>query len=313
MPVIRINAEGATPVLHRGTGSWAEALRRSDPGTGPVVVMIHGYKYRPGDPRHCPHRHILALQPDDHPYRSPSWPRQLGFGAGAAEEGLAIAFGWSARGPLWAARRRAVEAGRALAQVLRTVEARHPGRPVHMMAHSLGLELCMEALHHLPAGAVQRIIAMTGACYGSRVQAALGSEAGQTAELINVTSRENDLFEALFEWVIAPPARGDRGIGLSVAARNAVTVQIDHPAVLDALERLGQPLAAPERRVCHWSAYTRPGILRFYTALLRRPEAYPLSLLQQVLPPESAARWSRLTALPDRPSGISLARGWRGA
>lgn len=301
MPVIRINAIGTAPALHRGNAGWAATLDRQDNGLGPVVVMIHGYKYRPDDPRHCPHRHILSLQPDDLPYRSPSWPRQMGFAAGHADEGLCIAFGWQARGPLWVARRRAIEAGQALAQVLAHLSARHPGRPVHMMAHSMGIELCMEALHHLPAGTVSRIIAMTGASYRARVSAALDTAAGRGAELINVTSRENDLFEAMYEWIIAPPVRGDRAIGLTVDAPNAVTLQIDCPETLTHLQRIGLPLGRAERRVCHWSAYTRPGILRLYHGLLRQPQAYPLDLLRRGLPDAPAPRWSRLLALPDLP------------
>ena len=288
-------------------------LDRSEPGggNGPVVVMVHGYKYKPGDARHCPHRHVMALQPDDLPYRSPSWPRQLGFGAGHAEEGLAIAFGWQARGAIWAARNRAVAAGRALADVVAALQARTPNRPVHMMAHSMGIETCLEALHHLQPGAVQRIISMTGASYHTRVHEALQTPAGETVEFFNIVSRENDLFEAMYEWLIAPPVRGDRAIGKRLDSPNAVTVQIDCPDTLDVLARFGQPLGRPERRVCHWSAYTRPGILRFYNALLRRPDLFPLEALKRDLPGQTTPRWSRLLSLPDlRPAYGLPERAW---
>jgi len=36
---------------------------------------------------------------------------------------------------------------------------------MHMTAHSLGANLTVEARHHLPAGAVSRIISMTGASW----------------------------------------------------------------------------------------------------------------------------------------------------
>ncbi len=308
MPLIRINAAGTKPVLHRALDDWRTRLERSDPGTGPVTVMIHGYKYLPDDPHHCPHRHILAFQPEDGPHRSPSWPRQMGFSAGQRDEGLAVAFGWQARGALWAAKRRAIEAGQALASVLAHLHARHPARPIHMMAHSMGAELCMEALHHLPAGAVQRIIVMTGAVYHARATRALATPAGQTAELINITSRENDLFEAMYEWLIAPPEPGDRAIGLRVVAPNAVTLQIDCPETLAQLEQMGHPLGPSERRMCHWSAYTRPGILRLYNALLRRPDLFPLERLRRIAPVSPAPRWSRLVALPDVPSPLPVAQ-----
>lgn len=301
MPVIRINADGARPGLHRNPMPWQTALERTDTGTGPVIAMVHGFRYQPGDPRHCPHRHILSLHPDDTPYSSPSWPRHLQFGAGHSHEGLAIAFGWRARGALWQAHKRAGEAGRALAEVLAHIHARHPNRPIHMLAHSMGIELCLEALHHLPAGAVGRIISMAGASYRTRVNTALATPAGKRAEFINVVSRENDIFEAMFEWIIAPPCRGDRAIGLGVTPPNAVTLQIDCADTLDHLDRIGQPVGDPDRRICHWSAYARPGILPLYNALLRRPGSYPLDLLRQGLPPAPARRWSRLLILPSLP------------
>lgn len=308
MPVIRINAEGDRPMLHRSPRAAALELQRSDPGTGPAVVMIHGYKYLPGHPVHCPHRHILALHPQDIPFRPPSWPRQLGFGVGRADEGLAIAFGWHARGALWQAQRRARAAGRALAAVIRQLHHRAPGRPVHVIAHSMGTELAVEALHHLPRGAVGRIISMTGACYQSRVGEALKADAGQTAEFINVTSRENDAFDFMFERLIAPPRAGDRAIGHGLDAANAVTLQLDCAGTLDHLDRLGAPIGRPERRVCHWSAYTRPGVLRFYHDLLRHPHATPLSLIRGGLPHRPDPRWSRLFAPPALPVPLPFAQ-----
>ncbi|MEX0284227.1 MAG: alpha/beta hydrolase [Paracoccaceae bacterium] len=308
MPMIRINAIGTDPVLHRGQGSWRTALERTDTGTGPVIVMIHGYKYLPDDPDNCPHRHILALQPDAEHHKSPSWPRHMGFNAGHKDEGLAIAFGWHARGALWTAKRRAIEAGQALAQVLAQLHRQNPARPVHLMAHSMGVELCAEALHHLPAGAVQRIIAMSGAVYHDRVVRALATPAGLKAELINITSRENDVFEAMYEWLITPPVRRDRAIGLHVDAPNALTLQIDCATTLECLNRLGQPLAQSARRVCHWSSYTRQGALPLYRTLLRQPERFPLDLLRRGLPEIPSGRWSRLIARPNLPGLMPMAQ-----
>lgn len=298
MAVIRINAIGEQPALHRSPEPVDQALRRAGAAAGPAIVMIHGFKYLPGHRIHCPHRHILALQPEALPWRAPSWPRQLGFGAGHGDEGVAVAFGWQARGALWAAQRRAVEAGRALAQVIATLHHQRPERPVHIIAHSLGSELALEALHHLPRGAVGRIISLAGACHRSRTQAALATEAGRAADFINVTSRENDPFDFLFERLITPPRPGDRAIGQGLEAPNAVTLQLDCPGTLQHLERLGAAIAAPERRICHWSSYTRPGVLQFYKDLLRRPESLPLSVIRRGLPQDAAPRWSRLIAPP---------------
>lgn len=295
MPILRINAFGRTPVLHNSPIPVWDRLAALDlPDTGPIVVMLHGYKYQPGHARHCPHRHILALHPQDMPWRSPSWPRQLGFGTGLADEGLAIAFGWNARGALWQARRRATNSGLALASVISALHRLAPQRPVHIVAHSLGLDVALGALHHVPVGSVGRILSLTGASYRSCVQAALDTPAGRVAEFLNITSRENDPFDFLFEQLIAPPKRGDRSIGHGINAPNAVTVQLDCRDTLEHFETLGLPIAGSDRRVCHWSSYTRPGALQFYKAVLRDPADLTLGRLQAGLPDAPAPRWSRL-------------------
>lgn len=308
MPVIRINAIGETARLHGSPAPVAAALERIGPTEGPAVVMIHGYKYQPGHKQHCPHRHILALHPEALPWSAPSWPRQLGFGTGLQAEGLAIAFGWEARGTLWAAQRRAVAAGRALAGLIAAMRTQAPQRPVHVIAHSLGTELALEALHHLPAGSVGRIISLTGACYQSRTQAALATEAGRGVEFLNITSGENDPFDFLFERLIAPPHPGDRAIGHGLEAPNAVTLRLDCAGTLDHLGGMGAAIGAPQRRVCHWSSYTRPGALPFYKELLRRPERLPLAALRHGVPPRPAPRWSRLLALPPMPRPLPSAQ-----
>lgn len=332
MPVVRINARGEQPSLHNSpqpvwdrlshvlantlpqapahtpedttattTGSGPVSEPMSGQASGPVIVMIHGFKYLPGHRRHCPHRHILSLHPQDTPWRVPSWPRQLGFGTGHRNEGLAIAFGWEARGALWQAQKRAVQAGRALAKVIARIKQRDPRRPVHVVAHSMGTELALEALHHLPAGGINRILSLTGASYSSRVYDALETPAGRSTEFINITSRENDPFDFLFERLITPPCPGDRAMGFGIDAPNAVTVQLDCAGTLDHLDRLGAPIAQPKRRVCHWSSYTRPGVLQFYNDLLRRPDHLPLRTIRSGLPGTPDPRWSRLVTRPSLP------------
>lgn len=305
MPVIRVNATEDSAALHSGTGSVAGALAgcqaKDDAIDGPVIVMIHGYKYHPHHPLNCPHDHVLALHPRARRGIAHGWPRHLGFGTGRADEGLAIAFGWQARGALRHAQQRAALAGQALARILADQKRIAPQRRVHVIAHSLGIEVALEALHHLPEGSIDRIIAMTGACFLSRARAALETAAGRSAEFINVTSRENDAFDFLFERLIAPPRPGDRAIGHGLDAGNALTLQLDCPGTLQHLRRIGVPVAAPQRRICHWSAYTRPGVLRFYNDLMRRPQALPLELIRSGLPQTPARRWSRLFAAPALP------------
>lgn len=311
MPVIRINAGENDAVLHGSPQSALRAIDRAAEGTGPVVAMIHGYKYRPGAEAYCPHRFILshADAGADRDPRTAGWPRQLGFGRGAPEEGLALAFGWHARGPVWAAHRRARSAGQILARVLARLHAMAPTRSIHILAHSMGSEPALEALHHLPSGAVARMILMTGASYLGRARAALDTPAGRSAEVINVTSRENDLYDFLFERLVAPPMRGDRAIGFGLEAPNTVTLQLDCPETLDHLNRLGARIAQPDRRMCHWSAYTRPGALPFYARLMRDPAGTPLALLRNGLPSGTAPRWSRLLAPPGLALPLALPRG----
>ena len=173
-----------------------------------------------------------------------------------------------------------------------------PDRPVHVLAHSMGTEIALQALYHLPANAIQRIVSLTGASYRETAQAALETAAGQTTEFFNITSRENDTFDFLFERLVAPPVPGDRAIGLGLKAPNAVTLQLDCTETLGNLHRLGAPLGSPERRICHWSTYTRAGTLRFYNDLMRNPARWPLQRVQQAVPDAPGRRWSRLVAPP---------------
>lgn len=298
MAIIRINACGGTLELHGNPAAPDRHILRAGAEGGPAVIMIHGFKYLPGHRNHCPHRHILSLDPELLPWRSPSWPRQLGFGLGRADEGLAIAFGWAARGTPWGAHRRAAEAGRALAKVIAKLHQQDSRRPVHIIAHSMGTEPALEALHHLPAGAVNRIISMSGASYCGRAAEALKTPAGQAAEFINVISRENDPFDVVFEALVRPGTPGDRAISHGLDAANAVTLQLDCVETLDHIARLGVAVGLPDRRICHWSSYMRPGALRFYNELLRNPASLPLPVLRRGLPPEPGRRWSRLFASP---------------
>lgn len=303
MPILRLNAGPHGLALHGASVCAENALCRAAAGTGPIIVMIHGYKYLPGHPRHCPHISIFKSGAA-HVH---CWPRNLGFGAGDPAEGLAIAFGWNARGALWDVAARAVEAGETLASAIRILRRAAPHRPVHIITHSMGSEVALAALHHLPRGAVARVLALTAASYRSRAEDALATEAGRTAELLNITSGENDIFDAAFECLVRAPARGDRALGTGLSARNAVTIQIDCHATLGALAQLAGPIAAPSRRICHWSAYMRPGVLDFYQTAMRAPERLPLATLQHMLPEARAPRFAHLLPLRSRGRGLPSA------
>ncbi|MEM6760422.1 MAG: alpha/beta hydrolase [Pseudomonadota bacterium] len=290
MPILRLDAAPDAVTVHGATAPVARVLRSAARGTGPVIVLVHGFKYDPICVECDPHQKIFSLN------AATGWLRPLGFGAGEPDEGLAIAFGWRARGNIWRAHYAAGQAGRHLARVITDLRRLAPTRPVHAITHSLGSEVVFEALHHLGAGDLRRIVALAGASYASRAVAAMQTAAGRAADLINVTSRENDLFDAMFERLLAPAVPGDRALGDGIALPNVVNMQLDCRDTLATLPRFGGVIAPPGRRICHWSSYTRAGALAFYAHALRHPAAMPLDALRAALPAQTAPRWSRMLA-----------------
>lgn len=298
MPVIEINAidDAATGP---GLVELSTALCDLSPGA-PVVVMIHGYKYSPLHSLANPHDLLFSLTPK-RGGRTLSWPRHLGFGRGTPTEGLCIAFGWHARDTIWHAANAAHRAGAVLGQVIAGIRRQHPG-PVDIFAHSLGARVALAALHPLDAGDIGRMILLSGAEFRATARQALDTPAGRTAEIVNVISRENDLFDLMFERLLQPPTRFDTaiGTGLTDAPVGWRDLRIDEDATRNTLKSLGFQIPPPARRFCHWSGYLRPGLFALYTAILRErmclralPEAAPLRLprlIPRVLPPLPLSR-----------------------
>ena len=309
MPLIHVNADTKGPAPHARQDDLATLLPGLLAAEGPVILMVHGFKYAPGHHSECPHRHILSLTPERDSFKVLSWPGGLGFGQGYADEGLAIGFGWQARGTVWQAYAEAAKAGVRLAQLVSMIHDIAPDRPVHALAHSFGARVILSALPHLPAHSIGRIILLAGAEFGQRATQCLDSPAGRSAEVINVTSRENDLFDFLLECLIAPPKRGDRSLGhANPVAPNILNLQMDDPETLAALHRLGFAIASPMARICHWSPYTRPGVFPFYSSLLRNAPELPLPLLRSMLPCSPTPRWSRILSLPELRPSLPLGR-----
>jgi pimeloyl-ACP methyl ester carboxylesterase len=283
MPLVRIDAFGDRPV----PAEAFDALLRALPERAPVIVVIHGYSYVPGHPRRCPHDHIFSLAPRAAP-RAMSWPRQLGFGRGEADEGLCIAFGWNASGSLRAAHAEAERAGRALARIVGAAGRLRPG-PVHLVGHSLGARVALAAFGHLPEGSVGRALLLAGAETRGAAEAALGTPAGRTAEVVNVLSRENTIFDLLFRTAVHPHRPGARalGAGLGREDRRWLDLRIDCPGTRARLGAQGFRIPPPARAVCHWSAYLRPGLFPLYRALLR--DGLPLAMLRETEGPPAAA------------------------
>jgi hypothetical protein len=292
MPLIRINAQGTALAGLSTLGAALDAL----PSGAQITVMIHGYSFSPRDPRNDPHSHILSMVPVRNHPAIVSWPRRL---HGSDESALAIAFGWEASGTIWRAWDEADRAGAALAHLLEHLHA--AGRRADVVAHSLGARVVLSGLRRLKVPGLRRAILIAPAEFRDTAEASMESPAGRAAQVLNVASRENDLFDALLEWLVAPFTRGARtlGNGLSVARDNWTDLQIDDSDTLSTLARLGHRIAPPARRICHWSGYLRPGLFPLYRAVLSG--ALPLPVLRAALPETPTRRWSRLLSLPTWP------------
>ena len=258
---IRADAVPGGLVLDRDR--LARKLDQLPPGA-PVVVMIHGWRYAPGFARDCPHGSILSLDPPADDRRAVSWPRHLGLDGRA---GLGIALGWNAKCDPWRAHLRAGWTGAGLAEIARTVHGLS-GRPIQVIAHSMGARVALSALAAVDPGQIGRLILLAAAETRGRTLEALATPAGRLVEVINVTTRENDLFDACFEWGIHLGLRTSIGQGLGQSLARWHDLWIDQPRTLQGLTALGHPLADPPRRICHWSPYLRPGTIGLYRALL---------------------------------------------
>lgn len=286
MTVVRVDV-GRNGVLDV-CPSLPSRLAALPPGA-PIVVMMHGYRYSPRHRRECPHESLFA--PARRCDRVPSWPEALDLpGAG----GLAIGLGWHARGSLHGAYRRAGTAGAALARLVAQLRQGSPTARISLLGHSLGARVALAALPDLAAGAVDTVILLAAAEFRYLAERAADSRAGACAQILNVTSRENDLFDLGVQLILSGGRSGTLGRGLRTPRPNWVDLPIHDPATLATLAALGHPVAPPAAWVCHWSGYTRPGVLPLYRAVidgslapdhLRAPQA-----------PRPTRRWTRLLA-----------------
>ncbi len=246
------------------------------PAHEPVVVPVHGYKYSPQQPARNPHDHLLAGSARIGCPRAVSWPQKLGL-----RSGCVVGFGWEAGGTIWHAQAGAAHSGAALAQFVASI-----GRPIDLIAHSLGARVALNAMARLPQN--------SGAEFRSRAHAVRTTPGGASAEIINVCSRENDVFDALYEMFVAPHRPFDRAIGSGLGRMDAswLDLQLNSSAVRAGLAKLAFSVPPPDRRVCHWSGYMRTGTWPLYRALIE--DRLPLTTLRRVLPEGVEPRWSRL-------------------
>jgi pimeloyl-ACP methyl ester carboxylesterase len=234
------------------------------PVGAPIVVMIHGFRFAPDAGPHCPFGHIFALNPKDaDDPKAISWPRHLGL-----RTGLTIGFGWQGRGMLAAVNQRAVLAGQGLAELARIIRQIDPNRRLDVIAHSMGARVALAALSLAQTGDFRRLILLAAAETRRPALRALQTPAGRAVQVINLTSRENDIFDFLYEWGAKAGLDTAIGQGLGRDLPNWLNLPFDQPATLKSLTRLGYPLPKPPKRFCHWSPYIRPGVFALYRALI---------------------------------------------
>lgn len=264
------------------------ALIANLPKGAPIVAMVHGFRFAPDAGQHCPFGHIFALHPSaTNDPTAISWPRHLGL-----ESGLAIGFGWEGRGFLPAVNQRALWAGRGLAGLAAMIRQIDPSRRLDVIAHSMGARVALAALNGAQAGDFRRLILLAAAETRRPALRAMQSPAGRAAQIMNVTSRENDIFDFLYEWGAKAGLDTAIGQGLGRDLPNWLNLPFDQPETLKSLTRLGYPLPKPPRRFCHWSPYIRPGVFALYRALI--DGSLDMGDLAAAMPSAQGYRWERL-------------------
>jgi hypothetical protein len=279
----------------------------------PVVILVHGYRFHPGLPAADPHRSLFAFRPAPDDWRVRSWPAGLGIADDGGASGLAIGFAWPAgashllslmtSGRTGFARvyDRAAAFGARLAELVALVQRLAPGRPIDLLAHSLGARVALASLPDLER-APERMILLGAAELDARVHEFLGRlRAPAPPQIYNVTARANDLYDVAFECFAPRRGWGERAIGMGLKARLPywLDLQLDRPDVTDWVNAQGIPLTPSSARLCHWSFYTRDGALGVYQAILRRRPGWDIASLRTAACfAAQEPRWSRL--LPRR-------------
>jgi Alpha/beta hydrolase of unknown function (DUF900) len=306
MDILRIDVAGGEidpDDLHR----VARATSALGPDR-PVTFLVHGFRYDPACPGVDPHRFIYSADTAGSG-RYLSWVRHLGFRAGNTDAGLCIALGWPARGTLRGAHQRAGQTGRALAVLIRSVHQARPGTRVGAIGHSLGARVILSALPYLPPHHLSRAVLLSPAAFRDDTTDAVDSPAGRTAEIISVTSRENDVFDLCMELLASGGTRASVGHVLGQTFRNWTDVRLDDAPTLTALASLGFPVSPRSRRVCHWSAYRRAGVFALYRALLTDPARLAFTTLAAALPPAGPVRRSAPPSWPVLTFPLPFRRG----
>lgn len=264
MPVLNVSA-GALPDISALRPHLGSAGKRP-----PIIIMVHGFRYNPARPATDPRHLVYATHPvDRRGGRTISWPRHIGLTG--PDHALAIGFGWQGSGTIWGAYGRAGRAGQSLAELVRLLNTAAPDRPVRFFAHSLGARVALAAIAALNPGAVDRALFLTPAEFAATARNALRRHGtpdgpGLGPRIVNITGRENALFDALLR--MAFPHLG-RTLGSGLAGHPGwIDLPLDDADCRARLRRLGIRMRAYRPRICHWSGYRRPGAFSLYRAFL---------------------------------------------
>jgi hypothetical protein len=134
---------------------------------------------------------------------------------------------------------------------------------------------------------------MTPAAFPVEALSALSSKQG--VEVLNVITGENLLFDWLFSTATGQPGRRTLAQGLLDAPPGWTDLPIDCPEARRRLSAHGWPIKPPQRRICHWSPYLRPGLFPIYRAFLDRQ--LTRARLAAILPEKADMRRKPLPAL----------------
>jgi hypothetical protein len=305
MGVLRMDGLDAATLRRAALG-----LRPARAGlVAPTVLMIHGFRYDPDAARADPHATLFRDGPTpptlDSRGRAASWPHGLGFTGDGAENALCLGFGWRARAGMatgylragangFALACKAAEAaGDALADRL-TQLAPALNRPVDVLAHSLGARVALRALHACAANGAPvrfgRMILMGPAAFAAEARAALAAcDAARVPEpeVYCLSARGNARFDLLFE-VLGPwgtgPSLGRAGLGERRA--RWLDLAFDDEALDRWAADHGLSLAPARRGPCHWSFYTRPGVMALHRAILTRTPGFGVEEMRATGVPE---------------------------
>ena len=294
MALIQLVSTGDVPKLRDRSGALLPVLAenlRAQPLDTPVVILLHGLRYDATTQEHDPAASIFSPAPPTDDPRLVSWPRHLGFCRGRAGEGLCIGFSWPARTGIRDAYQRATDAGISLARLVDLIRLADPQREVVIVAHSLGSRVALSALPQIKAGRIDRMVFIYGAEIGREADHFLSAGTRPLPRIINVTSRENWVFDSAFAAAITgrPWAKT---LSNFTATRYAhwVDLPLHDINALALLRAAGYPVSQSLRPICHWSGYLRPGVFPVYRDFVRSPCKLPLEGLRRLSVERCASR-----------------------